>query len=155
MASASRVKEVSFAGFMSLLSLALFARGLMYPAESSQFPRFMMILQSAFSLVLLYTALRLPGSPSASGAAGAGKAAAVWKELKAPLQVFLSASLYIFGIGFLGYFTATILFLAISMFVFGRHKAVVIIGASLGFIAVIYALFVLFIGVRLPQGFLG
>ena len=158
MASASRVKEVSFAGVITLLSAALLHRSYFYPAESSQFPRFMMLLQSIFSVVLLAGALRLPKPAASAGAShgrtGASGVAAAWRGLKTPLQVFVGASAYVMAIGVLGYFASTALYLGLSMFLFGRHKPLVIAGVALGFIAVIYGLFVMFIGVRLPQGLL-
>lgn len=156
MASASKTKEVGFAAAMTLLSLAFLVRAFFYPEDSSQFPRFLMMLQTVFSGLLLAGSLALPGkgkdrsAPAAAGPDPARRLAA----FKVPLQVFVAASLYLLAIGFIGYFVSTALFLSLSMFWFGRHRLVVLAGVSLGFIAVVYALFVMFIGVRLPRGML-
>jgi hypothetical protein len=156
MASASKTKEVGFAAAMTLLSLAFLVRAFFYPEDSSQFPRFLMMLQTAFSGLLLAGSLALPGTMKADPAHESGSRNRMngLSVFKVPLQVFVAASVYLLAIGFIGYFVSTALFLALSMFWFGRHRPVVLVGVSLGFIAVVYALFVMFIGVRLPRGIL-
>ncbi|MDX9783427.1 MAG: tripartite tricarboxylate transporter TctB family protein [Spirochaetia bacterium] len=155
MAKISRKKEIGFAAGMSLISAAFLVQAYLYPPESSQFPRFLMMLQTAFCLVLLWKAIRQPRKVSAVAAdtAGGGKKNLL-AELKVPLQIFVASSAYLIGISTVGYFVASSLFLAGTMFWFGTRKPVVIIGVTAGFLLTIYALFVLFIGVRLPQSLL-
>ena len=131
---------------MVLLSTAFLIRAFMYPAASSQFPRFLMLLQLIFSVVLLVLSLRIP---QAAGAKSFRLA-----DLYPPFKVFVASSVYVLAIGYLGYFAATALFLCGSMYWFGKHGPVLLIGVSGGFILTVYALFVLFIGVRLPEGLL-
>ena len=147
MAQTSRKRELGFAAVMVLLTAALLLRAFMYTAESSQFPRFLMVLQLIFAVALFMGTLKLP--PDGAKTAGGGFAA-----LRIPFQVFVAVSLYVIAIEHLGYFVATALFLSSSMYWFGRHRLPVLIGASAGFILTVYALFVLFIGARLPQGLL-
>lgn len=161
MAAMTKKKELIFSGTVTVLTAALLIRAFMYPGESSQFPRFLMVLQLVFSALLLARAIRLPAAAGGSGAAGAGDARAApksgkdaVKSLVVPFQVFVSASLYLIMIGFLGYFTATAIFLCGTMFWFGTRKPLIIVSVTAGFMLVIYALFVLFIGVRLPTGIL-
>lgn len=149
MAAMTKKKELIFSSVVTVLTAALLVRAFMYPGESSQFPRFLMVLQLVFSALLLVRAIRLP---AAAGASKSAKAAA--KSLVVPFQVFVSASLYLIMISFLGYFVATAIFLCGTMFWFGTRKPLLIVSVSAGFMLVIYALFVLFIGVRLPAGIL-
>ena len=146
MAKTSRTRECGFAAAMVLLSAAFLIRAFMYPAASSQFPRFLMLLQLIFSVILFVLSLRVPR------AAGTGsfRLAALYP----PIKVFVASAVYVLAIGYLGYFTATALFLCGSMYWFGKHGPLVLIGVSGGFILTVYALFILFIGVRLPEGLL-
>ena len=150
MAQTSRKRELGFAAVMVLLSAALLVQAFMYPAGSSQFPRFFMVLQLIFSAILFMGVLRLPSETSTNGGGMAAQLAA----LRIPFQVFVAVSLYVVAIEHIGYFVATAIFLSGSMYWFGRHRIPVLIGASAGFILTVYALFVMFIGARLPQGLL-
>ncbi|MCC7325555.1 MAG: tripartite tricarboxylate transporter TctB family protein [Burkholderiales bacterium] len=149
MAQISKTKECWFAVAMILLSAALLAQAFMYPAQSSQFPRFLMVLQLLFSAALLVVALRLPHEKTKDGGSKQRLAA-----LRAPFQVFVASSAYVLAIGYVGYFVSTAFFLCGSMYWFGTHKPVVLIAVGAGFILTVYALFVFFIGVRLPEGIL-
>ncbi len=155
MAKISRKKEIGFAAAMSLISAAFLVQSYLYPPESSQFPRFLMMLQTAFCLVLLWKAVKQPreGGARASDTV-AGRKLGSFGELKVPLQIFVASSAYLIGISTLGYFVASSIFLAGTMYWFGTRRPVVIIGVTAGFLLTIYALFVLFIGVRLPQSLL-
>jgi hypothetical protein len=114
-----------------------------------------MMLQTAFCIVLVWKAVKLPKAGGAKGAdTVAGRKKSAMGELKVPLQIFVASSAYLIGISTLGYFVASSIFLAGTMYWFGTRKPIVIIGVTAGFLLTIYALFVLFIGVRLPQSLL-
>lgn len=133
---------------MLALSIALSIKAFTYPAESAQFPRFLTVLQVLFSAGLLVRSIvGRRGEPPRDEP---GRR----PSLIAPLAVFSSLGLYIVCIQYLGYFVSTALFLAISMIYLGRHRPLVVFGATAAFILVVYSLFVLFIGVRLPRGML-
>ena len=153
----SRKKELWFAAVMTLFSAALLARALSYPPESSQFPRFLLGTQLAFCLALLGRAVWKPKTAADPGndkvPVPVSPVAKTFAAAKIPIQIFVASSAYILAIEALGYFVATAAFLSGTMYLFGKHKPLVLIGLSLGFLLTIYALFVLFIGVRLPQGF--
>lgn len=148
-------KDRWFAGFMVAVSALLLVQTFRYPAESSVFPRFLMILQLAFSIILLVQAFRAPRpNRMAVPTEGAPTAADTLATLYAPFKVFAAASLYILAIEYLGYFIATALFLCAAMFWFGSRRPVAVISVSTGFLVIVYALFVSFMGVRLPKGLL-
>jgi len=155
MAKISREKEIGFAAAMSIISAAFLVQSYLYPAESSQFPRFLMMLQAAFCLILLWRALKQPKAVGTKTEdTVTGKKVGLLSEMKVPLQIFVASSAYLIGISTLGYFVASSIFLAGTMYWFGTRKPIVIIGVTAGFLLTIYALFVLFIGVRLPQSLL-
>lgn len=149
MAVMTKKKELIFSSVVTLLTVGLLIRAFLYPRDSSQFPRFLMVLQLLFSLLLLVRALRIPATASSFKPKNQA-----FKSLAVPFQVFVSTSLYLIMIDFLGYFVATALFLCGTMFWFGTRKLLVVLSVTAGFMLVIYALFVLFIGVRLPTGIL-
>jgi len=154
MAKISRKKEIGFAAAMTVISAAFLVQSFLYPAESSQFPRFLMMLQTVFCVVLLAKALRQPKDNSGTKVDTVKPNKSLISELKVPLQIFIAASAYLLAIDGVGYFVASSIFLAGTMYWFGARKPIVIIGATAGFLLTVYALFVLFIGVRLPQGLL-
>ena len=55
---------------------------------------------------------------------------------------------------YIGYFVSTVVYMALSMFFFGERRPLPIAAAVIIFLAVIYALFVSFLGLRLPEGVL-
>ncbi len=154
----SRKKELWFAAVMTLFSAALLARAFSYPPESSQFPRFLLAIQLVFCLVLLGRAAVKQKTDANHGSdkvtEPASSVTKTFAAMKVPLQIFAASSAYILAIEALGYFVATAAFLSGTMYLFGKHKPLVLLGVSLGFLLIVYALFVLFIGVRLPQGLL-
>jgi hypothetical protein len=154
MAKISRKKEIGFAAGMTFISAVFLVQSFLYPAESSQFPRFLMMLQTGFSAVLLVRAIKQPKVVGGSKTETDGSRKSRLSELKVPLEIFVATSAYLFAIDALGYFVASSIFLAGTMFLFGARKPIVIFGATAGFLLTVYALFVLFIGVRLPQGLL-
>jgi hypothetical protein len=137
-------KEIVFAAAMTALSAALLANTYSYPAASVQFPRFLVFLQLLFSLILLVRSISLPRDTAPGHTAG----------LVIPLQIFSAISGYIIAIDQIGYFVATSLFLTGSMYLFGRHRPFVLICVTAVFLLIVYVLFGLLIGVRLPAGLL-
>ena len=146
MAHFSQRKDRSFAVIMVLLSAAFLAQSLSYPAESSQFPRFLMEVQLLFSLIFLFQQFRQPLEPKTV------QNREVMASLVPAFKVFLITSLYVLAIDYIGYFSATAAFLLGSMALFGNRRLGVMGLVTGCFLALIYGLFVLFMGVRLPQG---
>lgn len=144
----SQKKDRSFAVIMVLVSAAFLAQSLSYPAESSQFPRFLMGIQLLFSLIFLFQQFRLPLE------AKTVQNKEVIASLVPAFKVFLITSMYVLAIDYVGYFVATTAFLMGAMALFGNRRLLVMAVVTGCFLALIYALFVLFMGVRLPQGLL-
>lgn len=144
----SHRRDRAFAVIMVLLSAAFLAQSFRYPPESSQFPRFLMGVQLLFSLVFLVQQLRLPLQPLQPSRES------VMASLVPAIKVFLATSLYILAIDALGYFVSTAAFLLGAMALFGNRRLLVMAIVTGCFLALIYALFVWFMGVRLPQGLL-
>ena len=140
-------KEIVFAVLMTGLSAALLGSTYSYPSESVQFPRFLIVLQLLFSIILLLRSLRLPSSKTT-------QSSSTTANRIVPFQIFTAISAYILAIEHIGYFVATALFLMGSMYLFGRHRATALIGVTAAFLLTVYILFGLFIGVRLPEGLL-
>lgn len=144
----SQRKDRSFAVIMVLLSAAFLVQSFSYPAESSQFPRFLMGVQLLFSLIFLFQKFRLPLESKTV------PSKEVIASLVPAFKVFLVTSLYVLAIDYVGYFAATTAFLMGAMSLFGNRRLLVMALVTGCFLALIYALFVLFMGVRLPQGLL-
>ena len=140
-------KEIVFAILMTAISTALLTSTYSHPSESVQFPRFLVIFQLLFSVVLLVRALRISTKdPTQRETPSLSRLV--------PFQIFASISAYILAIEHIGYFVATALFLLGSMYMFGRHRSVVLVGVTAAFLLTVYILFGLLIGVRLPEGLL-
>ena len=148
MAHLSQRKDRAFAVIMVLVSAAFLAQALNYPAESSQFPRFLMGVQLLFSLIFLLQQFRHPLGPKTA------QSGEVIASLVPAFKVFLITSLYVLAIDYIGYFAATAAFLLGAMALFGNRRLLVMGCVTASFLALIYALFVLFMGVRLPEGLL-
>ena len=144
----NKKKELFFAVSISLISLILLVTSFTYPRESSDFPRFLCGLMVLFSLLILIKTLRLPSGTEKTEADN------IWSRLKIPSIIFSLTIAYMVGIMYVGYFVSSVVFFIGSMSVFGREKLMPKAIATAGFLIVVYALFVSFLGIRLPQGLL-
>ncbi|MDO4988610.1 MAG: tripartite tricarboxylate transporter TctB family protein [Synergistes sp.] len=142
-------KDKFFAVAVTLISALLTAQAFSYPYESSQFPRFLCILMLLFSAIMLIKNLKSNTSQTTELSAASFAAAT-----KIPVAVFGSVTIYVVGIAYIGYFVSTALFMALTMIGFGERKVLHIAAAIAVFLAVVYALFVSFLGLRLPEGLL-
>ena len=139
-------KEKVYSLSVTAISALLTVQAFRYPAESSHFPRFLCVLMVLFSLISLSRALK-EKEPKREEVTFAS-------TIKLPLIVFLTANAYIFGIAYIGYFVSTAVYMIFMMLLFGERRIVPIGAAIAVFIIVIYALFVHFLGLRLPEGIL-
>jgi len=144
----NKTKELFFAVSISVISLLLLMTSFTYPRESSDFPRFLCGLMVVFSLLILIKTLRLPVGTKETYTGN------IWGRLKIPAIVFFVTIAYVVGIMYIGYFVSSVIFFIGSMSVFGREKLLPKAIATAGFLIVVYALFVSFLGIRLPQGLL-
>lgn len=139
-------KERIYSLSVTLISVLLTIQAFRYPAESSHFQRFLCILMVLFSLISLSKSLK-DKKPKCEEITFAS-------VVKLPLIVFLTAIAYILGIAYIGYFVSTIVYMLSMMYLFGERRIVPMGAAIAVFIIVIYALFVHFLGLRLPDGIL-
>ncbi len=146
-------KEIFFAVSVTLISLALLLTSFTYPAESSEFPRFLTGLMLLFSLLMLAKNLRFKRE-SGSEDGAEGTKAPLFGNLKVPAIVFSVTIAYVVGMIYIGYFVSSIIFLIGTMSFFGKEKFWVKAVATGGFLLIVFALFVNFLGLRLPQGLL-
>lgn len=141
-------KERIFSIGISVLSVLLMIQAFRYPVESSQFPRFLCILMVVFSLMILIRTLKGKCVGCNSNTAGFSETA------KFPVIVFSSALAYVLGISYIGYFVSTVAYMFSMMFIFGEKRIFPMLIAIAVFLGVVYALFVSFLGLRLPEGLL-
>ncbi|HIT04077.1 MAG TPA: tripartite tricarboxylate transporter TctB family protein [Candidatus Caccocola faecipullorum] len=139
-------KEKVYSLSVTVISVLLTVQAFRYPAESSHFPRFLCILMVLFSLISLSKALKDKEQKR--------EEITFASTVKLPLIVFLTAIAYIFGIAYVGYFVSTTVYMLVMMFLFGERRIIPMGAAVAVFLIVIYALFVHFLGLRLPEGIL-
>lgn len=139
-------KEKVYSLSVTVISALLTVQAFRYPAESSHFPRFLCILMVLFSLISLSKALKDKDAER--------EEISFASTIKLPLIVFITAIAYIFGIAYVGYFVSTAVYMLFMMLLFGEKRIIPMGVAIAAFIIVIYALFVHFLGLRLPEGIL-
>ena len=149
-------KELTFSVAITGISGLLMLQAFNYPPESSGFPRFLTILMMFFSLILLMRSIKVCRASQSSrtcDTSGAGESFQT-KKLTVPLVIFTATALYAVAIQYIGYFVSTTLFFLSTMTYFGKHRLWVSLFSSIAFMVVIYALFIKFLGLRMPDGLL-
>ena len=146
-------KELGFSVAITTICALLVIRSFSYAPGSSLFPRFLTLVMTLLSLMLLVRTVRSRPDRAEAGETTEERSS-LWTRCKVPFLIFAFTALYAVAIQVVGYFTSTTLFLVGTMAFFGRHRLWVMGGASVLFLAVIYALFVQFLGLRLPEGLL-
>ncbi len=157
MALRASQKELNFSLSITAISAALLFQSFAYPAESSSFPRFLTILMLFFSLMLVIKNIRgrtadfdaIPHTETSRTSDFS-----LSRRRKVTFFIFAGTLLYVGAIQYIGYFVSTIVFFVGMMTLFGRHKLSISLCTSAAFMLVMYALFVKFLGLRLPEGFL-
>ena len=146
-----QLREVYFAALLTVISFMLAVQSFNYPPDSSDFPRFLTVLMTVFAAALTcksYLKLKEEQTDNVS-----------FKELfekqKMSALVFLGTIIYVVGIKYIGYFSSSIIFLIGSMAFFSKKRNwKVMVLSTIGFLLVVYALFVWFLNLRMPQGLL-
>jgi hypothetical protein len=149
----NKYKELFFAISISVISLLLLLTSFTYPPESSVFPKFLCSLMLLFSLLILVKALRSRTGAKENNQTEESSGNIICK-FKIPTLIFSLTILYIAGIMYIGYFVSSIIFLIGTMSIFGKRGLLAKTIATAGFLIVVYALFVSFLGLRLPEGLL-
>lgn len=150
---AKQLRELYFAAAITIVSLLLMIQSFRYPPESSDFPRFLTILMTLFSLALFAKSWLKYRSETSENQSINLKA--IIESQKTPAIVFFATGAYVAGMNYIGYFTSSVIFIIGMMLFFTRSKKwTVMIVSTAGFLVVVYALFVWFLKLRMPQGFL-
>lgn len=142
------LKESLFLVFSLIFSTTLVVVSFSYPADSSDFPRFLSSLMLLTSMMMAVNTLR-SGKIKSTKNNDIGE---VFNNLKIPLSVFLGTALYISSIGWLGYYYSTALFMSGGMLAAGGRKYGLIALATGLFLFLVFILFGYSLGLQLPPG---
>ncbi len=131
-----------------------------YPARAAEWPMWMWGLLALLSAVLLFNSLRAAkaGAPVEAESKSEtdedqSPASSMSRGLRIAINIGLIVALVIL-VPILGFFTATGLFLIVSMFYLGIRPVWLILAVTAGTLAAFYGVFEAFLGVLVPHGFL-
>lgn len=142
--------DIGVVAFMYLVCGFFYAYSFQLTEESRSYPLFTIIL--LFFLTTLYLIQMIIAARKFGVESGKEEVFAGFK----PMQFFVSLGLtivYFFMMKYLGFFTATIVFMAASLLYLKvplLHSAIALVAVNL----LIYFAFVKFLGVKLPSGLL-
>lgn len=142
--------DIGVVAFMYLVCGFFYAYSFQLTEESRSYPLFTIIL--LFFLTTLYLVQMIIAARKFGVESGKEEVFAGFK----PMQFFVSLGLtivYFFMMKYLGFFTATIVFMAASLLYLKvplLHSAIALVAVNL----LIYFAFVKFLGVKLPSGLL-
>lgn len=142
--------DIGVVAFMYLVCGFFYAYSFQLTEESRSYPLFTIIL--LFFLTTLYLIQMIIAARKFGVESGKEEVFAGFK----PMQFFVSLGLtivYFFMMKYLGFFTATIIFMAASLLYLKvplLHSAIALVAVNL----LIYFAFVKFLGVKLPSGLL-
>ncbi len=143
-------RDVYFSFCAILVSAFLLCKSLTYASESAVFPLFLTSLMLLLAVLLLIKTLReqvVHGEDTSA-------VVAFWGTVKCALWVISATAAYVAGIIYLGYFVSTAVFFLSIMLGYGKNAWLPSLLSTVGFLAIIYGLFVSFLGISLPQGIL-
>lgn len=142
--------DIGVVAFMYVVCGFFYAYSFQLTEESRSYPLFTIIL--LFFLTTLYLVQMIIAARKFGVESGKDEVFAGFK----PMQFFVSLGLtivYFFMMKYLGFFTATIIFMAASLLYLKvplLHSAIALVAVNL----LIYFAFVKFLGVKLPSGLL-
>lgn len=145
-----QLTDLGVVGFMYAVCAFFYVYSFQLSDESKSYPRFTIIL--LFFLTTLYLVQMIVAAKRHGVESGVDKVFAGFK----PAQFFVCVALtiaYFFMMKYLGFFTATIIFMAAALL----YLKVPLIQAGIALVAMnllIYLAFVQFLGVKLPTGLL-
>jgi len=146
-------RDCIFALVATAISTLGLVQAFTYPPESSNFPKFLLWLMLLFSVLLLIKNIRT-AAVSVDAASAAASRAGLYDSLKTAAFVICGTAVYALAIRYIGYFVGTAAFFLYVMLVYGKNKLLPSLLSLAGFVAVMYSLFVWFLGMRLPEGLL-
>ena len=142
--------DIGVVGFMYAVCAFFYVYSFQLSATSKTYPMFTIAL--LFGLTTLYLVQMIIAARKFGVESGADEVFAGFK----PMQFFVSLALtvvYFFMMKYIGFFTATIVFMIASL-LYLRVRTVPMIITVVAMNLLIYLAFVKFLGVRLPSGLL-
>ncbi len=133
-------QDVWVGSFILLFCGICFSLSLGKPGDSMTFPIILLSLMAAMAVPILWSGVRKTQAATAGGKAIDNEIRS--DKLKVPFVAYLYIAAYVFLFWLAGYFVATAAFLPAMMLRFRLRKPLTIELVTLGYIVVIYALFV-------------
>lgn len=141
------LEEIAVVGVLLILCIYVFLTAGGFKGSSSLFPRIVSALAAILCVLQLrvsvQTLRKLQGAQDEPG-----------KMNKNFLLACSSLVIYVISIFVLGYYVATLLYLCVSIYLFGYRKKLVVGLVSIGMIAFIYGLFNVLMYIKMPKGLL-
>jgi len=109
-----------------------------YPAEAATYPLAILLMAIALSVILLVTKPRVKTKPGNI----------VYRQLYGMIAFTIA---YYIIIRIIGYYFATLLYVLVSMYFLKERNLIVLASVPVGFVAVLYCVFGLFLRVPLPH----
>lgn len=129
---------------IALLSVGFLVEANKYDIQAARYPKYLLYIIFVLCIAVFAESF-IKGKPGQ-------RDRTIWRERYIPaLTVFLMIALYAAGVWFAGMLIPTVIFLAVAMRYFGEKRWGVIIGVTAVFCAVLYAVFVIFLGVPIPM----
>ncbi len=150
MGTFEKKRDIYFSLCAVMFSAFLLLNALSYAAESAAFPVFLTSLMVFFAVILLIKSILTSPIQEDDQAARAQYKGLV----RCAFGVIGSTCLYVAGIVYVGYFVSTAVFFLSVMLLYGKNKLFPSLLATTSFLVIIYALFVYFLGIHLPQSLL-
>lgn len=148
-------KDSYLAIVIVLSSIVIYLGSLSYPHESAYFPRFIIILLGFLGIVLFVREIR---KKTDSGSAIHKKNGSIpffqnQAFLKVSLMIF-SSMIYLLVMNWAGFFSATIVYLPVMIWLMGVKKPSTIIISTVVVLLLIFLVFRAFLKVPFPEGLL-
>lgn len=126
-----------------VLSSAFLVESYSYDVRIARYPRALLILLLVLCLTVLFQSIRKSAEKRADTASSA-------KHYAPVVITSLLISAYFLGLWYLGIIAPTACFMAFMMWYFGERRWTVIVITTIIFCAVLYVVFILFLGVPIP-----
>ena len=141
-----RIQDLVIGVIALAVGVFLFLQTNEFPEITRNFSRIILIILIAIGAVLIITSIingKKPGPEEVS-----------LKEFKNPMLAFLIIIVYVVMMEYIGFFVASAICIPALMLFMGQRKPIPMIATTAGALLFVYVLFVMQLGLRLPQGLL-
>ena len=146
-------KDSYLAIIIILFSVVVYLGSLSYPDESAYFPRFIILLLGVLGGVLLVKELRKKTGPAIDKV---NEGTSIFRNqafFKVSLMIF-SSLIYLLILNWVGFFSTTIVYLPVMIFLMGVKKPTTIVISTGVVLFFIFLIFRAFLKVPFPEGLL-